>query len=290
MNAGNDRTVRETTAAKLKWIAVITMLIDHIAVTLLEPYLILTGQLKGFPSLCYALLRGIGRMAFPIYLFLMVEGFFLTRSRLRYAGRLLMLAFLSEIPMDLAFCLGRGQVLGGRLFSPDYQNVFFELLSGFIALLIMEYFRTGRPFRPEHGEPAILRIPFPLRFAAGLAFTGLLAFMAEKLRFDYGWMGVTSMMAAYLGRVYFPGLVPDGAAETEGAVKRERKAAFLFLMAPLILGNLLEACALVLLPLIGDYRGKKGTTVNRWFFYFFYPAHLLALGVIRLLLGLPQPL
>ena len=84
----------------LKLIAVISMLIDHTSAVILE-------QIPGLENPAF-LMRIIGRAAFPIYCFLLVEGFMHTRDREKYALRLGCFAAGSEIPFDLAF---NGKVL-----------------------------------------------------------------------------------------------------------------------------------------------------------------------------------
>ena len=141
----------------LKMIAVITMLIDHSAATILERIL---AQMPSWAPVtvdnCYRLdllLRGIGRMAFPIYCFLLVEGFHYTHSRRKYAFRLFVFALISEVPFDMA--------LNQSVLELSYNNVFFTLFlvgcvlasyvfscdygaSGVIAIYIMYLLRKNR--------------------------------------------------------------------------------------------------------------------------------------------------
>lgn len=93
----------------LKWIAVLTMVIDHVGAIL-------------FPDQIW--MRVIGRVAFPIYAYCLAEGFRYTSDYRRYLGRLALFAILSEIPFDLAFY--------GVPFSFAHQNVFFTLTLGLI--------------------------------------------------------------------------------------------------------------------------------------------------------------
>ena len=82
------------------------------------------------------LMQMFGRFAFPIFVFLLVEGFEKTRNRRRYGISLLVLALLSEIPFNL--------MNGGTLLFTK-QNVMFTLLLGYLAMWSLEYFKN-RPF------------------------------------------------------------------------------------------------------------------------------------------------
>ena len=102
----------------LKVIAVVSMLIDHTSAVILE-------QIPGLENPAF-LMRIIGRAAFPIYCFLLVEGFYHTRSRAKYAGRLFLFALISEVPFDLAF--------SRRMWDFSSSNVFFTLLFGLLVI------------------------------------------------------------------------------------------------------------------------------------------------------------
>ena len=103
----------------LKIIALITMMIDHYGA-------IFHGDIQLF--------RIIGRLAFPIYCFLLVEGYMHTRDVKKYASRLFIFALISELPFDLAFY--------GKLGS-QHQNIFFTLFIGLIAMYFMDKYETS---------------------------------------------------------------------------------------------------------------------------------------------------
>lgn len=109
------KPVRFMNGFTLKIIAIITMVIDHIGFLF-------------FPEVL--LFRVIGRISFPIFCFLIVEGFYHTRNQFSYLKRLTIFAFLSEIPFDLAF--------HNSLFCLEYQNVFFTLALGLASIFCLE--------------------------------------------------------------------------------------------------------------------------------------------------------
>lgn len=128
----------------LKTIACVTMLLDHVGAVF-------------FPQILW--LRVIGRMAFPIYCFLLAEGAHHTKNPRKYALRLFMGLVLAEIPYDLA-------LYGAISFA--HQSVMFTLLLGFLMLLCMK------------------KLPTPGKILAVLPF----ALAAEWLRTDYGAAGI----------------------------------------------------------------------------------------------------
>lgn len=109
---------------QLKAIAMVFMLIDHIAYVMIERGLGLGGNLYMIDRV----MRGMGRLAFPIFCFTIVEGFQRTSNSREYLKRLIIFALISEIPFDLAF--------RGRMVAMDFQNVFWTLAFGLAALMI----------------------------------------------------------------------------------------------------------------------------------------------------------
>ncbi len=123
--------------------------------------------------------RGIGRLAFPIYCFLLIEGFERTHSRAKYAFRLFLFALISEVPFDLAFH-------GQRVYL-YYQNVFFTLLLGLLMMWAMKELEE--------------RVPIPVLRWAGMGAVFLAAaFAAEKIYCDYGANGIIAIALLYLFR------------------------------------------------------------------------------------------
>lgn len=165
----------------LKLIAIITMLIDHTGAVVIStiyrlPAITADPARQALWKNIYNLSRDIGRIAFPIFCFLLVEGYLHTRSAAKYAQRLLLFALISEIPFDLA--------LKGNWFFPAKQNVYFTL---FIGLLVM----IGISRITQNGMRNLFLAVIPI--AAGM-------YLALKIDTDYNYKGVFLIAILYLMR------------------------------------------------------------------------------------------
>lgn len=142
----------------LKMIAAVTMFIDHYT------YIFLAG------SRYYMLGRYIGRIAFPIFCFQLIEGYFHTRNKTKYALRIAAAGVISEFAFDLAFYR--------QIVDMNHQNVMWTLLIGFLVVWLSEQ-------APTVGKVFVL--------AAGAA-------LAEFLQTDYGALGVIIIFTFYICR------------------------------------------------------------------------------------------
>lgn len=237
--------------AVIKWIALISMLIDHTAAVLIEEGLWRTTYIARDWYRIDLTMRTLGRFAFPLYCFLLVEGFFHTRSRGRYLLRLFLFGLLAEIPFDLAF--------NHRLLEWSYQNVYFTLALGFVAIWVWEVLVRG-----EH--------PYSIRFwRSGGAVCALIAVMltAYVCRTDYDAGGVALIFAFYAGR----------------DVAWLRVLSVMLALGCLVLfgSHWIELIGGLGLLLISMYNGERGRQ-PKWLFYVFYPAHLAILVLLRSLI------
>lgn len=216
----------------LKGIACFTMLLDHIGATMVQGYA----------------LRIIGRIAFPIFCFLMAEGTFYTKNPRKYGLRLMIGALLSEIPFDLAF---RGKL------TWEYQNVMLTLFLGFLTVEIIQ--RT---------EFDIVKV---------LAVSGGFA-LAEWANTDYGGFGVllVVLFSQTRGKLWFQTIM----VAMFSWMINSLKIPVLGILVPI------EMFAIFAMIPIALYSGRKVTS-NRavqWGFYLFYPVHLMILVLVRILL------
>lgn len=172
MNEGDCFYRRGISGNTLKGIAVLSMFLDHIGAVLVENGILVSvsGPERGMWQMTDLALRTVGRIAFPIFCFLLVEGFLHTRDIQRYLKRLLLFAFVSEIPFDLA--------IYGKWYAPDHQNVFFTLFLGLLALFC---------FRSFLGQP--MKQALALLAAGGAALL---------LNCDYDITGIVMILCMYL--------------------------------------------------------------------------------------------
>ena len=233
---------RGISSSTLKIIAIITMLIDHIGASVLYRYMVVNHVYADY-LLIYQIMRVIGRISFPIFIFLLVEGLYHTRNVWKYLLRLLIFCFVSEIPFDLAFFY--------KPFNWDYQNVFFTLLIGLFAIALFRILEENKSDNKWLNNIFILRT---LEVVIALAAMAL----AHFLKTDYGWAGVLAIITAYILK-RFPRLQMPGVC-----------------IILTICAGASEVYALFGIPLYIFYDGRRGN-LPKWIPYIFYPAHLLIL-------------
>ncbi len=225
--------------AALKWLACITMLIDHTALAVLYHAIlkpnapIASGTTLYLIYRIYRLMRGIGRIAFPIYCFMIVEGYLHTRNKKKYALRLLIFGIISEIPFNWLVTM--------KTWDLEYQNVYFTLLIGLLLIWAWDELSAR--------EMDLLQI--------GLAVVACVG--AEKLHTDYGWQGPALILVFFLMHKWRVPQVMLGSA---------------------ILYNEIPWVLLGYLPML-FYNGERGRQ-PKYFFYVFYPAHLILLHLIAI--------
>ena len=161
--------------AQLKYIAFLSMLLDHVNNALLVP--ILEG--KGFLLQVSNLLSILGRIAFPLFMFFLVEGFFKTRNRIKYLLTLFLFGVISEVPFDL--------FTSKVFFNPNWNNMMFTLALCLSCIWIIDSFKRKIPNRI-------------LWYGFSLLLVGIFSILAMFLSLDYDFHAV---IVAYLFYIFY---------------------------------------------------------------------------------------
>lgn len=210
----------------LKIIALLTMTIDHVGAVLLPQA---------------EILRIIGRIAMPIYVFLLIQGFKHTSSRKRYLGGMLLFAVLSEVPYDFAHF--------GKCFDVQSQNILFLFVIGIVMMMAMEweklYIDTLAP------------VIYPCVLAVTVLIMGALAYI---IRADYSFYGICMITAFYIldeYPVFAVCIAIVCTARMCGGIQNYSCLAY---------------------PFILFYNGERGNYLKsplvKYMFYMFFPVHL----------------
>ena len=324
------------TGSTLKIIAIITMFIDHVGAALfehyqykvLEPYgaeyckATITSKVPwlwadwmGDPIAVQSidmLLRAIGRIAFPIFCFLLVEGFLHTRNVKKYLVRLFIFALISDVPFDLAFF---GEI------GLDHQNVFFTLFLGVSALACIDYVRhkdndsfTG--FYKSVGKIGVVIAGVLGAVATVTSMLSVIGIILSNFIPVSDWiisliigfiMGIAAyipvtlkwdeerkirLSAALFITLFFFTLAEVLHTDYGGwgvlavvaiyAFRNAKNNGFVWGVTALTVMNLFEGVAFLDLIAVRFYNGKRGRQM-KYFFYAFYPVHLGILFLIRYL-------
>lgn len=263
--------------ANLKILAVISMTVDHFGAVVISTIMALHPEISYLPLL-YRFMRGFGRIAFPLYGYMLAEGFELTHNRSKYFKRIGLFALISEIPFDIALNLTMKQLSRGQILHWSYQNVFFTLFLAFGAIWI-----TAK-LRESFGDTLST-------YLAGLLFALAIGALAEFIRCDYGSGGVLGIYFCYLARELVVGHIQT--PERASAALASRPALpIVTMVVVLVLCDFIvdhraimtnsEWYAMIAALLIMNYHGEKGRKQGKYFFYIVYPLQFLIFGIIRI--------
>lgn len=205
----------------------------------------------------------VGRLAFPIFAFLIVEGYFHTHSLKKYVGRLLIFAVISEIPFNL--------MMGNTVFYPTHQNVLWTFLIGILCIHIIE--------KAKHTEKVWL---IALAGVASLTIATVLGLLGMV---DYYNAGIYTVLVFYVfrGRKWwnflgqFLLLAYINIQLLSGMEYEIHMFGHTFFIVQ-------QSFALLALIPIWLYRGKQGPHSKglQYLYYAFYPVHTLILGLLQM--------
>lgn len=235
---------------KLHLIAMILMLIDHVGLVL-------------YPSLMW--MRYIGRLAFPIFCFMLVEGYYHTSNNKKYIGRLLLSALISEIPFDLML---------SNSWIGIYQNVMWTLMIGLISISLIEKIKG---LKGKVLSIVLQIITIAIGYVLGQIFI-----------VDYYGIGVVQVLVFYYGR-------------GSSLYKKAIQLIGLICINYIVLGGYFikiwgfevptQAFAILALLIIWAYNNKKELSglkskIFKYTCYVFYPIHMLVIYFIyKMILG-----
>lgn len=226
--------------AGLKLIAIISMLADHVNKALIYPYLESNHGFLAFISDAFDI---IGRIAFPLFCFMLVEGYFKTRNRKKYLLNLLLFGVISEIPFDM--------FTTASFFNMNWNNVMFTLALVLVTIWIIDTLKEKMQKRPK-----------ALWYLVSILIVLGMCIVSMSLSLDYEHHAILIGYFFYLFHDMPVFAIPFGYASM-----------------------FKEPWALLGFGLTLTYNGERGKQ-HKMLYYWFYPVHLLILGLLRLYLGI----
>jgi len=248
----------------LQLLAMVFMLCDHLCATIMSEYI---------------WLHWIGRLAYPIFAFMLVEGYFHTSNFKKYAKRIFLFAILAEIPLNLC-------TAGGFIY-PFHQNVMWTFL---ISLFVMKAMDKILAMKGKPDASPVAVTTGNIGKALLCVVVGLLGYGLCFITFvDYYGYGLLMVLVFFFSRKIRDWKIP------QWMVMVLQLAAMFYINVMMIRGEIryfdifgaeigitIQGLALFALPLIWLYNGKQGYHSKAWqyFCYAFYPVHMLILGLM----------
>lgn len=236
---GFCKKIQFLSGAQLKYIAIISMIIDHVNKALIYPNL---ASADGFLATLSNIFDIIGRIAFPLFCFFVVEGFFKTRNRKKYLLNLLIFGVISEVPFDM--------FTTASFFNNNWQNVMFTLALVLTTIWIIDILKAKMQNKPK-----------VIWYIVSLIIVLVMCIVSMFLSVDYEHHAILIGYFFYLFHDMPLFAIPFGYASM-----------------------FKEPWALLGFGLTLTYNGERGKQ-HKMLDYWFYPVHMLILGILRLCLG-----
>ncbi|MGT2754689.1 TraX family protein [Streptococcus ovis] len=238
--------MKKLAAFHLKGIAIVAMFINHVGHAF---------ELEWNPPLWQFLYLAIGLITFPVMAYLLVEGFFYTRNRMKYIGRMAIFWLISILPFHVIFDVGAS-------FINPVNNIFFTLMMGLVLLQLCEQFSDD-----------------------WVQFLLACLFILLTIQSDWNVFGIPIIFSYYKMR---------GQSDVPRTILVRMTLVMLLLTfpgklipwSPSFINWLSSFGLLLVVPILQSYNGERGysPTWVKWGFYLFYPVHLTALFLIRYLI------
>lgn len=232
----------------LKLIACAAMFVDHLGV------------------MCFPYdmnLRIIGRLAFPIFAFMIAEGARYTRNRLRY----FLVIFIEGVLMQLVYT---------GLLGDDHLSIFITFSISILLIYAFDYMK--RAFALSRSLPH--RLLSVAVFVLGITAAYLLC---GRLDVDYGFSGV--MVPVITSTFMYRGDEPSDVRRLDSTAVHVTACGIALILFAASISWSIQWYSLFALPLLLLYSGKRGRAKLKWFFYLFYPLHLVAIAILSLFLS-----
>ena len=240
----------------LKWIALITMLIDHIGAIIGSSVFDSWGL-----SWLYDTLRTIGRISFPIFAFFIAEGWFYTHSKKKYFLTLLIFSIISQPIYYFAF--------DNNYFE---FNILFTFLISILIFYLIDQIKQDK---------SLAFVYVTLIIAIAVVVFVLTAVGAP---ISYGLYGVFLPVIFYIfNHSTWRYAKPTMWALAGIFMILDWLSSFAF-VETITFRAFIDLFPLLSIPLLMLYNGQKGKYSPKWLFYIFYPAHILIIYLFTLLI------
>ena len=304
----NKTGMRFMTRDAIKYLAIVAMTLDHIAYIFLEPLLLAYGEAEAPVStatinLLYRLFLCIGTFTGPVMMYFLIEGYFYTHDVRGYAKRLLLFALLSQLPFSLAIggffgnmlftlliCLGvlyvYDHVSDRRLQKLLYVLLFFASLFtdwNFLSVPLVLFLRPA--FHPAeqkpcgYGERGTVGDRYEWDESVANVVTAIEHGAVRQQTIDVNPTNVHTKV---------PRFYVDSAEQRRGMLK----CVAYFIVVSCLTKGMFEGMTEVLGMVLGFvciarfYNGQQAKThrkFHKYFFYIYYPAHLLVLYALHVM-------
>lgn len=235
----------------LKLIAIVAMTIDHAADIIYPSF-----QTRPFAIVMHI----VGRLTAPIMWFFIAEGFFYTKNFKKYLMRMFAFAIISHFAYCFAFGINYIPFQEGDIFNQT--SVMWPLAWSLVALYLLE----------KTNVPQWLKM--------------VLLLMINIITFPSDWscIAVMAIVAIYSNR---------------GQLKKQINNMMLWVVIYAVISfffvdkvyGMIQLFVILVYPILKHYNGEKGkASWMKWFFYIYYPAHLIIVGVLRLMIYGDVPL
>lgn len=229
---------------QLKAIAMVAMTADHVTSVVFPNY----------PTDWWIiLLHIIGRLAAPIFWFFVAEGYHYTRDRKKYAARLLAFALVGHFAYNFAFGI---PLIPFQTSVFNQTSVIWPLFWGVVALAIHDHARL-KPWQKTCLVFGICAVTFCADWSS-IAVLAILQIGTNRGNFKKQMLGMMLSVSMYA-------------------------AVYILFVNPVY--GVLQMFVVLAIPLLKQYRGERGSWKGmKWFFYVYYPLHLIICGLIRVAL------